>query len=110
MKQNNKPFDPLNENFQDGKSFARSPELDHAAGDYEPLESSLHPSTDPELVSSTTDENEITNLTKENRIQFPTATHEQFEHDEQVEIEAVHRENEISDLRANREALDPDRN
>lgn len=110
MKQNNNPFDPLNEKFQEGKSFAHSPELDHAAGDYEPLESSLHPSTDPELVSSTTDENEISTTTKANRIPFPTANHEQLEHDEQVEMEAVNRENEITDLRATREALDPDRN
>lgn len=101
MKQNNKPFEPINDKFQDGKSFARSSELDHAAGDYEPLESSMQPSHDPESAST---------MTNENKIPFPTSTHEQVDHDERVQMEEVHRENEITDLRASREALDPDRN
>ena len=103
MKENNNPTDRLNEKFQDGKSFARSPELDHAAGDYEPLQDGpdIRPSDDPEILSGEY---------VENKIPFPSTPGEQIDHDERIEMEAVDRENEIEDLRANYSALDPDRN
>ncbi len=97
MKDNNNIDDSIADKFRKGKSFAQSSELDHAAGDYEPIQDDNHEenSARRELFSRKQNK-EIVNV--------------QLNQQERLEVEAIRRENEIEGLRADYGSTDPDRN